>query len=145
MGNRGRQRVRKAGRYAVQITKSWRATPRCSWLISNSASLSMENAKPVELVSWCSESIVLYGYPAPISTKARSPHMRDYEWSRGRTSTTISETLGEGMMLDVASILSGSSSRSLFSRNVPRPLPVPPPSEYMYPWSESHFSACLRV
>ena len=65
----------------------------------------------------------------------------------GRTSTTVSETLGEGMMLNVASILSGSSSRSLFSRSVPRPLPVPPPSEWKswYPWSESHFSVCLRI
>ena len=64
-----------------------------------------------------------------------------------RTSTTVSETLGEGMMLNVASILSGSSSRSLFIKSVPRPLPVPPPREWKswYPWSESHFSACLRM
>ena len=81
-----------------------------------------------------------------------------------RTSTTVSDTFGDGMIENVESILSGNScsihmrgqnvdnNKDTTSRNFdrsrdPRPAPVPPPSEWINwnPWRASHASACLRT
>merc|ERR1740115_197848 len=58
-------------------------------------------------------------------------------------STTVSETLGDGMMEKVAMILSGYSSLILEMRRVPIPDPVPPPREWVTwkPWRQSQPSA----
>ena len=47
------------------------------------------------------------------------------------TSTTVSETLGEGTTEKVFMILSGYSSRIFEMSRVPMPEPVPPPSEWV--------------
>merc|ERR1719469_1596414 len=62
-------------------------------------------------------------------------------------STTVSETLGEGMTEKVTIILSGYSSRILEMRRVPMPDPVPPPREWVTwnPWRQSQPSASLRT
>ena len=48
-----------------------------------------------------------------------------------QTSTTVSETLGDGTTEYVAIILSGYSSRILEINKVPIPEPVPPPREWV--------------
>jgi len=73
--------------------------------ISYKASLSMHMVSSEFSTNWWTERVVLYG------------------------STTVSETLGEGMTEKVIMTRSGYSSRSLEIRRVPIPEPVPPPRE----------------
>ena len=65
----------------------------------------MQKLSSVFSTSWWTERVALYG------------------------STTVSDTLGEGMTEKVFMILSGYSSLILEMRRVPIPDPVPPPRE----------------
>ena len=74
----------------------------------------MQKLSSVFSTSWWTERVALYG------------------------STTVSDTLGEGMTEKVFMILSGYSSLILEMRSVPIPEPVPPPREWVSwnPWNE---------
>merc|ERR1719318_1803669 len=69
------------------------------------------------------------------------PDLGDKEGSHTRSgsSTTVSDTLGEGTTEYEFMILSGYSSLILEIRSVPIPDPVPPPREWVSwnPWSRS--------
>ncbi|KAH8614961.1 hypothetical protein ERJ75_000634400 [Trypanosoma vivax] len=90
--------------------------------MSYRASLSMHMDSSEFSTSWCTDSVVLYG------------------------STTVSDTLGDGMMEKVIMIRSGYCSRSLEMSSVPMPEPVPPPSEWQIwkPCRQSQLSASLQ-
>merc|ERR1719261_657415 len=62
-------------------------------------------------------------------------------------STTVSDTLGDGITEYVDMTRSGYSSRILEMRSVPMPAPVPPPMEWTSwkPWRQSQDSASLRT
>merc|ERR1712139_668939 len=91
--------------------------------MSYKASLSKQNDSSEFSTSWCTDKVQLYG------------------------STTVSDTFGDGTMLNVIMTRSGYSSRTLLIRSVPMPAPVPPPSECVIwkPWRQSQPSASLRT
>lgn len=73
--------------------------------ISLSASLSRQKVSSACSTSWWIDRVALYG------------------------STMTSDTFGDGSTENVAIMRSGNSSRTLASRRVPMPEPVPPPIE----------------
>ena len=60
---------------------------------------------------------------------------------------TVSDTLGESIILKVFTIQSGYTSRILEIRSVPIPDPVPPPKLWVSwnPWRQSQVSASFRT
>merc|ERR1719174_3258820 len=91
--------------------------------MSYKASLSRHMHSSAFSTSWWTERVALYG------------------------STTVSDTLGDGTTENVFMIRSGYSSRILEMRRVPRPEPVPPPSEWVSwkPWRQSQPSDSFRT
>merc|ERR1719324_4722 len=91
--------------------------------MSCNASLSSKKDSSEFSTSWWNDNTALYG------------------------STTVSETLGDGITENVSMIRSGYSSRTLLIKSVPMPLPVPPPREWQSwkPWRQSQPSASLRT
>merc|ERR1719420_259350 len=71
-------------------------------------------------------------YNASLSNKKHSSAFST-NWWKDKTalygSTTVSETLGEGITEKVSIMRSGYSSRTLLIKRVPMPEPVPPPKE----------------
>merc|ERR1719158_1837199 len=89
-------------------------------------------------------------YKASLSSKKLSSEFSTSWWKESTAlygSTTVSETLGDGITLNVSMTRSGYSSRTFEIRSVPIPAPVPPPSEWTNwkPCMQSQPSASLRT
>merc|ERR1719316_2348715 len=72
-------------------------------------------------------------YKASLSNKKHSSAFSTNWWNDKTAlygSTTVSETLGEGITEKVSMMRSGYSSRTFEMRSVPMPAPVPPPREW---------------
>ena len=91
--------------------------------MSYKASLSIQNVWLLFSTSWWTDNVALYG------------------------STTVSDTLGDGITLKGFISLSGYSSLILDRSNVPIPDPVPPPKlcASWNPWRQSLVSASFRT
>merc|ERR1719428_2114279 len=89
-------------------------------------------------------------YKASLSSNMHSSAFSTNWWNDKTAlygSTTVSDTLGDGITENVSIIRSGYSSRTLEIKSVPMPAPVPPPSEWQSwkPCKQSHPSASLRT
>merc|ERR1711959_515280 len=72
-------------------------------------------------------------YKASLSRRKHSSEFSTSWWNDNTAlygSTTVSDTLGEGMTLKVSMMRSGYSSLTFDMSSVPIPAPVPPPSEW---------------